>query len=375
SLVIPSTPRTAIVVSNPPHDCPDSHNWPDPDLNIARTRFAPYFPFRTVSSQPTPLNIPRLTQIISSAHSSYQKFNMLTAIGRAATQRLLLRAAPLSVPRTQLFVARATACRGFSTSQWVRMPASQAATTTKTKKTTGAKKKTALKTKKPASKKPKAKKVIAKKAAPKKRVKKQLTPEETQKLKVRQWKKTALLNEPKKLPTSAWLVYVTREHQTAESGSSLTERTKALAESFKNLSSYEVQRLQETADANKLTNNAAYKSWVETIQPTDVAEANRSRARLRNASGKQVPRTIRDERQPKRPHNAYALFVKARFASGEFSGERLVDAMKAMGNEWKQLSQSEKLAYEDLAKADFDRWERESLNVLGHVARRGKSPE
>ncbi|KAL2879990.1 hypothetical protein SGCOL_004709 [Colletotrichum sp. CLE4] len=305
---------------------------------------------------------------------------MLTAIGRAAAQRLLLRTAPLAVPRTQLAVARAASCHGFSTSQWARMPATKAATTTtKAKKTTAAKTKSATKAKKPAAKKPKAKKKVAvKKAAPKKRVKKVLTPEQQQKLKVREWKKAALLQEPKKLPTNAWLVYSTQQFA-AEPNSDLplSDRIKVFAESFKNLSSYDAQRLEETVEANKLANNAAYKSWVETLQPTTVVEANRARARLRNISGKQNPRAIRDERIPKRPHNAYALFVKARFASGDYSfGEgKAREALTAVSSEWKQLSPPEKVAYEELAKADSDRWERESLEILGHVAKRSPSPE
>ncbi|KAK1452161.1 HMG box protein [Colletotrichum melonis] len=306
---------------------------------------------------------------------------MLTAIGRAAAQRVLLRTAPLAVPRTQLAVVRAASCRGFSTSQWARMPATKAATITKTKtKTTAAKNKPATKAKKPAAKKPKAKKKVAvKKAVPKKKVKKVvLTPEQQKRLRVRELKTAALLEEPKKLPTNTFRVYAEQQFATEPTSDlKLTDRVKSIAESYKNLSSYEVQRLEETAEANKLTNNAAYKSWVESLQPTVVAEANRARARLRNLTGKQVPRAIRDDRLPKRPHNAYALFVKARFGSGDYSNHtgKASENMQAIGNEWKQMSPPEKLAYEELAKADFDRWERESLEVLGHVVKRSPSPE
>ncbi|KAF4782340.1 HMG box protein [Colletotrichum scovillei] len=307
---------------------------------------------------------------------------MLTAIGRAAAQRVLLRTAPLAVPRTQLAVVRAASCRGFATSQWARMPATKAATTTKTKtKTTAAKKKPATKAKKPAAKKPKAKKKVAvKKAAPKKKKVKKvvLTPEQQKRLRVRELKAAALLEEPKKLPTNTFRVYAEQQFATEPTSDlKLTDRVKGIAESYKNLSSYEVQRLEETAEANKLTNNAAYKSWVESLQPTVVAEANRARLRLRNLTGKQVPRTIRDDRLPKRPHNAYALFVKARFGSGDYSNHtgKASENMQAIGNEWKQMSPPEKIAYEELAKADFDRWERESLEILGHVVKRSPSPE
>ncbi|GKT54994.1 HMG box protein [Colletotrichum tofieldiae] len=306
---------------------------------------------------------------------------MLTAIGRAAAQRLFLRAAPLAGPRTQPIVR--AACRDFSTSQWVRVPATKASsTTTKTKKTTEAKdgaatkKKATTKTKEAAAKKPKAKKkAVVKKPAPKKRVKKVLTPEEKQKLDVREWKKLALLPDPKQLPASAWLVHATESGKQAGSLTDLTNRTKESAESFKKLSSYELQRLQEKADENKLTNNATYKAWVESHTPQAVAEANRARAKLRKASGRKIPSAIRDDRQPKRPQTPFALFTKARWASGDFAGQRPSEAGRRIGNEWKALSEPEKGIYEELSKADVDRYARDALSVLGHVVQRRETPE
>lgn len=125
------------------------------------------------------------------------------------------------------------------------MPATKAATTTKTKtKTTAAEKKPATKAKKPAAKKPKAKKkVAAKKAAPKKKVKKVvLTPEQQKRLRVRELKTAALLEEPKKLPTNTFRVYAEQQFATEPTSDlKLTDRVKGIAESYKNLSSYDVQ--------------------------------------------------------------------------------------------------------------------------------------
>ncbi|GKT42209.1 uncharacterized protein ColSpa_02390 [Colletotrichum spaethianum] len=306
---------------------------------------------------------------------------MLTSIGRAAAQRLLFRAAPLAGPRTQSIVR--AAYRGFSTSQWTRVPATKASsTTTKTKKTTeakdgaAAKKKVTTKTKEAAAKKPKAKKkVAAKKPVPKKRAKKVLTPEEKQKLDVREWKKLALLPDPKRLPSTAWLLHSAEAGKQADSAAVLMDRTKESAESFKNLSSYELQRLQEKADENKLTNNAAYKAWVESHTPQAVAEANRARAKLRKVSGRKVPAPIRDDRQPKKPQTPFALFTKARWASGDFAGLRPSDVARRVGDEWKALSEPEKGTYEELSKADVDRYARDALSVLGHVVNRGETPE
>ncbi|KAK2046951.1 hypothetical protein LZ31DRAFT_551743 [Colletotrichum somersetense] len=302
---------------------------------------------------------------------------MLTAVGRAATQRLFLRAAPLAGLRTQP-VARA-ARRGFSTSQWARMPAAKASsTTTKTKKSTTAKDGAATKKKDKATAKTKTTEGVAtkpkekKKPVTKKRVK-VLTPEEKQKLDVRNWKKLALLPDPKKLPTTKWLIYLTETTKSAESSAEMVKRTKESGESFRNLSSYELQRLQEKADENKLVNNATYKAWVESLTPQAVADANRARMHLRNARGGRKPVHIHDERQPTRAASAFALFMKARWASGDYAGLSLPEGTRRGREEWKNLSESEKGAYNDLSQADRDQYARDTLNVLGRVVQPRKT--
>ncbi|KDN71141.1 putative HMG box protein [Colletotrichum sublineola] len=268
---------------------------------------------------------------------------MLTAIGRAATQRLFLRAVPWASPRTQVILH--TAYCGFSTSQWARMPAKASSTATKTKKSTEAKGGAATKKKVTAKNKTKEKAATEpkekKKPGPTKRVK-VLTPEEKEKLDVRKWKKLALLPDPKRLPTNKWMVYV---------------------------------RLQEKADENKLINNANYKAWVESHTPQAVAQANLARLHLRKARGRAIPAPIRDDRQPTRPPNAYMLFVKSRWASGDFADLPLLEASSRIGEEWKGLSESRKGTFRDLAKAESDRYARESLNVLGRVVRTAKTSE
>lgn len=104
-----------------------------------------------------------------------------------------------------------------------------------------AKKSATTAAKKPAAKKAagrkKAKKA-AKKAAPKKRVKKVLTPEEKTKAEVRDLRKIALLNEPKRLPDRAWLVYVAQnmKHVTKDT---LGDTVKGLASQYNSLGSFE----------------------------------------------------------------------------------------------------------------------------------------
>jgi hypothetical protein len=76
--------------------------------------------------------------------------------------------------------------------------------------------------------------------------------------------------------------------------------------------------------------------------------ANNARAQLRTklagrfkSSPAHTARLV-DERQPKRPASAYALFVTERFATGDFKGILVREAGKIIGAEWKSLSASEK---------------------------------
>ncbi|OLN88736.1 hypothetical protein CCHL11_01869 [Colletotrichum chlorophyti] len=289
---------------------------------------------------------------------------MLTTIGRAAAQRLLvLRAAPLTIPRTQPNVR--AACRAFSTSQWARSPATKApATKTKTKKPA---------TRKAATGKPKAaKKQVVKKPAPKK----ELTPEQKLKIQKKEAKKVALLTEPKRLPQSPWHVYVTSEIKAINDVTAFGDKQKKLSDTFKTFSSYEIQRLQEKADENKRTNDAAYQAWVTSHTPQEIAEANRARARLRKIHGRLTPRDIQDDRQPSRPQGPYVLFTKARWASGDLNGTTAPTAASRLSQEWKALSEPEKSVYRELAKAEFDRYQREVFDVLGRtIQRRSATPE
>lgn len=306
---------------------------------------------------------------------------MLTAIGRASVQRVLFRGSALAARRTATatpsFVrAVAPASRTFTTSLWCRSPdaAEKPATKTKKAKTTTAKKTTTT------AKKPKAAAtktaVKKKKAAPKpkaKKVKKELTPEEKLKKEIRELKIKALLKgQPKGLPDGSWTVFTAAN---IVAGTPVTQQVVELAKAFRSLSEAEKQSLTETAAENRLLNDAAFKAWVASHTANEIHEANNARRLLRRKQGKQVTRNyiIHDERQPKRPTSPYAHFIKARWASGEFTG-RPTEMAKQMAEEFKNLEPAARKVYEDLAAADVARYTREQEN-LGREVRSTTSPE
>lgn len=160
-------------------------------------------------------------------------------VGRAATSRV---ANSFAIPTAyRVVIAR----RNFTETSGELAPKSDAKETkpktrrTSTEKPAAKKSKAGTHKKTAKAKKPKAKKAV--KAAPKKkRVKKVLTPEEKVKLEIRELKKKALLNEPKKLPDRSWLVYVS-QHLKNNNVSDVTSAVKDLAASYKDLAASEIE--------------------------------------------------------------------------------------------------------------------------------------
>ncbi|KAH7376557.1 hypothetical protein B0T11DRAFT_22522 [Plectosphaerella cucumerina] len=314
---------------------------------------------------------------------------MLTAIGRASVQRVLVRGSALAGRRTTTATPTfakavvAPALRTFTTSLRFRSPDASEKPATKTKKATTATKKTAAKPKAAtkaaaAKKKPAAKKKAA--AKPKAvKPKKVLTPE--QKLKkeakelrqeIKDLKVTALLSEPKKLPDTAWLVYSSAN---VVPGSPVGVQMPAVSRQFRSLSSSELQEYADTAARNKVANDASYRAWVESHEPIEIYNANVARRQLRRKTegwGSFTRPSIRDERLPKGTQLAFGLYSKSRWASGELSGA-VTEVAKQLSEEYKNLDPVEKKVYEDLAAADQVRYAKEMQAILGKEVKKPAS--
>ncbi|KAI1143421.1 hypothetical protein F5Y05DRAFT_408866 [Hypoxylon sp. FL0543] len=321
---------------------------------------------------------------------------MLSAIGRAATRRLI--SAPASTSSYRIAVSRLAANPLASSRIFVRTvtratkkdatttksAAKPAATKGRAKQTTKAK---ASQSKaKTAKSKPKAKsksKTAAKsrsqsRAKPGPKRKKALSPEKKAILERKELKKTALFTEPKPLPDTPWIVFVA-EHTKNKSRvpGELRSTMAKLSQDYKALPASERQRLVSVAEQNKLSNAAAYKAWVESHTPVQMHNAIKARASLKRKYN--IPtgavKTIRDDRLPKKAINAYSLFTRARWASGDFANSNIPDASKQISRQWKALPETERHAYEDLAKSSMEHYEKEVESVLHRqVQHRTPSP-
>lgn len=176
---------------------------------------------------------------------SYQS-KMLTSIGRAAARRITT-IPRLSAASSQLLshnvaavTCPAVAARAFTVSAWTRLPASKTPPKKKTKAAApkkAAAKKTATTKAKPKAVKPKPKPKAKAAAKPGPKSKKVITPEEQEKLDIRELKSWALLNKITGLPETAWLVYIAQEIKPGEKD--LVGKMSQISAAFKNLYSYE----------------------------------------------------------------------------------------------------------------------------------------
>ncbi|KAK8042268.1 hypothetical protein PG993_006791 [Apiospora rasikravindrae] len=212
-------------------------------------------------------------------------------------------------------------------------------------------------------------------ASPHKPKKKELTElqkEKKEKAKVlaekAELKQKALFTEPKALPSNPWQLYVTRQSAGVTVGQdTMADRMAKLSEGFKAISLAEKEELQRTADENKLQNAAAYKAWVESHTPEDIAEAQNARNLLRRkfdypkANG---THKIRDDRQPKAPRSSWIYFFRARHGSGDFNHLSQTEGLKQIAQEWKSLPTVDRQPFADLAAADLTRYKKEVESTL-----------
>ncbi|EPE31573.1 HMG-box [Glarea lozoyensis ATCC 20868] len=313
---------------------------------------------------------------------------MLSSIGRAAIRRTGARAlAPTDPVRQGIWQLKqngqpefkaplsAPACtfRAFATAtKSTTKPATTKAQKPSTKATKAPVKKPKKKIASKAKPKPKAKPKAKKPAKQKKRG---LT--DLQKIHLERRKKATQLIElkalalsaPKPLPHTAWQVFLT-ETNTLKGPSTLAEQGEKMKNAgvkFRDLSPAELEFYNHKANEAKSANLVEYKKWVQSFTPDQIRLANNARRMLNKRISKPTRLVlIHDDRIPKRPANANGLFLKDRYASGDFKGIPMGESMKLVMAEWAALPPAEKKVYEDRRSAESQRYQQEFKTVFNH---------
>ncbi|EFR03664.1 HMG box protein [Nannizzia gypsea CBS 118893] len=168
--------------------------------------------------------------------------------------------------------------------------------------------------------------------------------------------KEAALTPPKRLPTSKISIF------SAGKGP-LVESVKA----FKEISAFQAEELEQTAEKNAETNRHNLEQWIESHTPLEIRNANAARRKLRRILPKKS-RTygaIKDDRQVKAPRNAYLLYSLDKHNSGEFNHLPAKERIAETARSWKNASESEKERYKALQEEDRTRYINEYKSTYG----------
>ncbi|KAH7098039.1 hypothetical protein BKA62DRAFT_405308 [Auriculariales sp. MPI-PUGE-AT-0066] len=179
--------------------------------------------------------------------------------------------------------------------------------------------------------------------------KRKLTAQERREAKVtKELAEIMAIPEPPKGATNAYKCFVQHCYQSSAIAGKFGFVQNDVATLWKALSTTERQRFtKEASDINKLR-AVEHDKWAEAVGYTNILKINRERVR----SGKQklrIPASVR----PVRKTPVLSIFVKAKFASGEFSySEGFAPAMKRAGELWRELTPSQKV-YEAQSDSDY----------------------
>ncbi|OJD24066.1 hypothetical protein ACJ73_04572 [Blastomyces percursus] len=277
---------------------------------------------------------------VNNAPAYYSTICFARNLSASSNARLFRRTLPILSKQTF-----ATAVRGAKSGD---AATSKKSTATRTRKKPTPSKKTATS----AAKKPTKAEV---KAAPKRKQLTEKQKEALQKKKAREEiadLKATALDPPKGLPETAYILLQQQHKQFS-----------GISEAYRNLDPAERQRLDEIAELNRAANKAALRDWVNMHTPLQIKEANAARRKLRRLLNKKRGfMEIADERQPKRPANAYMHFVKEVSASGDVSTP---DRMKKSAKLWRALSEIEKKKYQKMALEEKDQYMHQYKSLYG----------
>ncbi|OJK00445.1 hypothetical protein ASPACDRAFT_60272 [Aspergillus aculeatus ATCC 16872] len=221
---------------------------------------------------------------------------------------------------------------------------------------------------------------VTKKATKKERKpreKKPLTPEQEEKLTLREKKKqikeckALCLTPPQLHPTTVYAV------ARAEAGKQISKENlhmkgiymiNELQERISSLRSEQSEEYARIAEENKKLNEKIMADWIKTFTPAQIRDANKARRKLVKLTGKRQSKLalIDDPRLVARPLHPYAHFTKTRIHEDpHIASLPMSERSPRLSAEWKALAPEERKAYDQAYQEDKERYLREYREVYG----------
>lgn len=118
-----------------------------------------------------------------------------------------------------------------------------------------------------------------------------------------------------------------------------------------------LQRLKSTAQSNHIANKETREKWVKSYPVGAIYMANIARRRIARKLEKSRIYLIHDDRLPKRAGTPYTLFIKSRFsqANSQSTSGTAQDTFRAMSEEWRNMSESEKQPFQEAAAVEAEK--------------------
>ncbi|PYI35190.1 hypothetical protein BP00DRAFT_412422 [Aspergillus indologenus CBS 114.80] len=217
----------------------------------------------------------------------------------------------------------------------------------------------------------------ATKKEPKRRQKKALTPEQEEKLSLREKKKqireckALCLTPPRLHPTAAFAV-ARQEAGKLVAKEGLHEKgiymIQKIQEHIQNLRSEQAEEYERIAEENKKLNEQIMADWIKSYTPAQIRDANIARRKLVKLTGKRQSRLtlIDDPRLVARPAPPYAHFTRTQYQEDpNLINLPLLERSHRISALWKALSPEERKAYDQAYREDQQRYYREYKEVYG----------
>ncbi|KAJ5329330.1 hypothetical protein N7452_009720 [Penicillium brevicompactum] len=155
--------------------------------------------------------------------------------------------------------------------------------------------------------------------------------------------KTVALTPPKVLPDIFYTLAMQVKAPEVAAERDPKTRFQKLSEIVDNLSSYEKQQITEQAAQNRITNKTAYEEFIKSHTPLEILKANMARKTI-SQLGNDRRRLLKDDRQLKRPMNAYLKYVQSQFEANDFPSHVTTrpEQVRYIAEQWKSLPSSKK---------------------------------